>query len=186
MRRHDLAIDSLAPTGFDLAWCRWLAMVLPALDPLLDLLSRRLRPGGRFVAHEDLHWETFGLYPHGVAIARFAEAVLASFPAAAGDPNVNRRRPALLAERGFRVDALRPLPVLGRAGDPWASGWNGSCASMAPNRWHRTDPSGPLVREAGRPAEVEMGAARSASGSCWVGPTVLESRPAPHSELLNR
>ncbi|WP_432785528.1 hypothetical protein AAJV73_03380 [Cyanobium sp. BSA11S] len=82
MRRHDLASDSLAPTGFDLAWCRWLAMFLPVLDPLLDLLSRSLRPGGRFVAHEYVHWETFALHPHGDAIGRFAEAAMASFRAA--------------------------------------------------------------------------------------------------------
>lgn len=59
------------------------------------------------------------------------------------------------------------------------------------HRWHRIDGT-ELIRQGrwcekqANLAEAEMGAARSASGSCWVGPTVLESRPAPHSELLNR
>ncbi|MBC1261305.1 methyltransferase domain-containing protein [Synechococcus sp. BSF8S] len=170
VRRHDLASDSLAPTGFDLAWCRWLAMFLPVLDPLLDLLSRSLRPGGRFVAHEYVHWETFALHPHGDAIGRFAEAAMASFRAAGGDPNVNRRLPALLAERGFCIDGLQPLPVLGRAGDPWAQ-WLERFVRIYGRELIR---QGRWSEEQAARAEAEMSAARSAPGSYWVGPTVLE------------
>lgn len=37
-----------------------------------------------FVALRYVHLETFGLHPHGQAIARFAEAAMASFRAAGG------------------------------------------------------------------------------------------------------
>jgi hypothetical protein len=121
-------------------------MFLPDLDPLLDLLSRSLRPCGRFVAHEYVPWETFALHPHGDAISRFEAAVLDSFRAAGGQPSVNRRLPTLLADRGFRIDALRPLPVVGRAGDAWA-------------RWLER-----FVRIYGR----EL----ISWGRFWVGPTV--------------
>jgi hypothetical protein len=50
------------------------------LNALLRVLERSLRPGGRLVAHEDVPWETFGLQPGGVAVARFSEAVTDSMP----------------------------------------------------------------------------------------------------------
>jgi SAM-dependent methyltransferase len=176
VRRHDLAADPPPAEGdFDLAWSRWVAMFLPDLDPLLNLLERCLRPGGRFVAHEYVHWETFALHPGGTAIARFGEAVQASFLAAGGDRNVNRRLPTLLAERGFRIHELRPLPVLGRGGDGWAQ-WLERFVRIygreliRQGRWSEAEASA---------AEAEMTAARTAAGSYWMGPTVLELQASP-------
>jgi SAM-dependent methyltransferase len=174
VQQHDLAVDRAAArrveAGFDLAWSRWVAMFLPVLDPLLSLLSRSLRPGGRFVAHEYVHWETFALHPHGDAIGQFAEAAMASFRGAGGDPNVNRRLPTLLADRGFRIEELRPLPVLGRAGDAWAQ-WLERFVRIYGRELIR---QGRWSEEQATRAEEEMRVARSATGSYWVGPTVLE------------
>lgn len=170
VRPHDLAVDRLGENGFDLAWCRWVAMFLPVLDPLLDLLAHSLRAGGRFVAHEYVHWETFALHPHGAAVARFASAVMESFRAAGGETDVNRRLPSLLAARGFAIDDLRPLPVLGRCGDPWAL-WLERFVRIygqeliRQGRWSEAEAA---------VAADEMEAARTAPGSYWVGPTVLE------------
>ncbi|QEY32693.1 methyltransferase domain-containing protein [Synechococcus sp. RSCCF101] len=170
VRQHDLAIDAPVPAGFDLAWSRWVAMFLPRLEPLLDLLGRSLRPGGRFVAHEYVHWASFALHPHGEAIAAFGAASMASFRASGGDPNVNRRLPDRLAERGFRIDELRPLPVLGRGGDPWAR-WLERFVRIYGRELIR---QGHWSAEQASQAEEEMQAARSMPGSYWVGPTVLE------------
>ncbi|MEB3321833.1 MAG: methyltransferase domain-containing protein [Synechococcaceae cyanobacterium] len=168
--RHDIATDPVPAGRFDLALCRWVAMFLPRLDPLLQLLEEGLRPGGRFVAQEYVHWDTFGLHPRGEAVARFGRAVTASFRAAGGDPDVNRRLPSLLAGRGFRITELRPLPVLGRPGDPWARWLERfvriyGAELIRQGRWS--------TEEAAR-AEREMEAARADPGSCWMGPTVLE------------
>jgi SAM-dependent methyltransferase len=175
VRGHDLATDALPlkageTASFDLAWCRWVAMFLPAIDPLVTLLTATLRPGGRVVAHEYVQWESFGLHPHGEAIARFAAAVMASFLAAGGDPDVNRRLPGRLAALGFTVEELRLLPVLGRGDDPWAR-WLERFVTiygrelLRQGRWTAGDADA---------AAVEMAAARRDPGSFWVGPTVLE------------
>lgn len=173
VQQLDLAtpgIEAQVPDGFQLAWCRWLAMFLPRLDPLLALLERCLVAGGRLVAHEYSHWHSFGLFPQGEAIARFGAAVTASFRAAGGDPDVNRRLPALLAARGFTVEHLQPLPVLASPGDAWAP-WLEQfvlvygAELIRQGRWSHQDAAA---------AAAEIEAARHTPGSYWLGPTVLE------------
>ena len=172
LREHDLLRDPLPAEGFDLAWMRWVAMFLPDLEPLLSQLPGSLRPGGRLVVHEYMHWDTFGLHPHGRAIARFGQAVQQSFRTAGGDPDVNRRLPSLLAARGLRIEALRPLPVLGAQAAmaaQWMRRFVGVYAGqlLAQGLWSADDQA---------EAEAEITAAATDPGSYWVGPTVLELR----------
>lgn len=172
VRRHDLARSPLPAVEADLAWCRWVAMFLPSLEALIDSLPRALRPGGRLLAQEYVFWDSFGLHPHGRAVARFAAAVTGSFRAGGGDPDVNRRLPALLAAAGFTIEELRPLPVLGRAGDPWCRWLERfvtvyGAALIEQGLWNQADAA---------EAAGEMAAARRDPGGFWVGPTVLELR----------
>jgi SAM-dependent methyltransferase len=172
LREHDLLRDPLPVEGFDLAWMRWVAMFLGDLEPLLTQLPLALRPGGRLVVHEYVHWDTFGLHPDGRAIARFGQAVQQSFRAAGGDPDVNQRLPSLLAARAWRIEALTPLPVLGGDGSmaaQWMQRFVAVYATqlMAQGLWSASDQA---------EAEAEMAAAQADPGSYWVGPTVLELR----------
>lgn len=162
----------LGTGGFDLAWCRWLAMFLPRLEPLLDLVATSLRPGGVLVAHEYVHWNTFGLHPDGAAIARFRDAANASFRGAGGDPDVNRRLPGLLAARGFGIEELQPLPVVGRGGDPWAR-WLERFVTLYGKELIR---QGHWTEEDAAAADKAMARARLDTGAYWVGPTVLALR----------
>ena len=172
LRQHDLLRDPLPREGFDLAWMRWVAMFLADLEPLLTQLPLALRPGGRLVLHEYVQWDSFGLHPHGAAIHRFGQAVQRSFRQAGGDPDVNRRLPSLLAARGFHIDALEPLPVLGREGS-LAAQWMQRFVMVyahqlqAQGLWSAADQAEAL-------AEIE--AAAEDPGSFWMGPTVLELR----------
>ena len=61
----DLAEPQRLPNAghWDGAWCRWLWMFLPKLEPLLDGLSSALRPGGRLVLQEYIRWDSFSLRP---------------------------------------------------------------------------------------------------------------------------
>ncbi|MCP9792268.1 methyltransferase domain-containing protein [Vulcanococcus limneticus Candia 3F8] len=172
LRRHDLLADPLPAEGFDLIWCRWVAMFLPELDGVLDQLAPALRPGGRVVFHEYLHWDTFGLHPHGTAIRRFGQAAQRSFRDAGGDPNVNRRLPSLLAQRGFQINELRPLPVLGQAGSMAAQWMESFVVVYGPQLqrlglWSAADAA---------QATAEIAQAQRDAGSYWVGPTLLELR----------
>ncbi len=172
LRRHDLRTDPLPTEGFDLLWCRWVAMFLPELEPLLDQLAPALRPGGTVLFHEYLHWDTFGLHPHGAAIRRFGQAAQRSFREAGGDPDVNRRLPALLAQRGFQIQELRPLPVLGQTGS-MAAQWMGSFVAVYGEQLQRL---GLWSAADATQAAAEVSEAQRDAGSYWMGPTLLELR----------
>ncbi len=172
VRQHDLCRDPFPQEPFDLVWCRWVAMFLGDLDPLLDGLAANLEPGARVVFHEYIHWSSFGLHPGAEAVASFGRAAKASFRAAGGDPDVNRRLPSLLSERGFHVDELRPLSRVGRLGDGVARWLERFVTVYGPELIRQG-----LWREAeAERAQAEMAQARQDPGAFWVGPTVMETR----------
>ena len=95
--------------SWDGAWCRWLAMFLPDPSKLVKLVASMLRPGGRLVLHEYLHWDTYALYPRGRAVRLFVERCIQHWQAHGGDPHIARRLPALLEARGLRLLHSRSL-----------------------------------------------------------------------------
>ncbi len=170
LRQCNLLEDAWPEERFELIWCRWVAMFLPRLEPLLDCLEECSQPGGALVLHEYVHWDSFGLYPHGDAIHSFGLACQRSFREAGGDPDVNRHLPALLAAQGWRIEALQPLPVAGMAGS-MAAQWLERFVLVYGLRlqelglWSSTDAT---------EAAAEIAAAAQEAGSFWVGPTLLE------------
>lgn len=179
LRQHDLLTDpwptgpaDQSDAGFELIWCRWVAMFLPQLEPLLAGLQRAIAPEGQLLLHEYMHWDTFGLHPHGAAIARFGKACQLSFLQSGGDPDVNRRLPSLLAARGWRIEQLQPLPVVGGTGS-MAAQWMERFVLVYGSQLQRLG----LWSEADQEQlQQEMALARCDPGSYWVGPTVLELR----------
>jgi SAM-dependent methyltransferase len=105
--RHDLAtqlpFDTIERGGWDGAWCRWVAMFVPQLEPLLDLLAHALKPGARLVMHEYVRWDTFALHPNGSQLARFVHCCIDHWRGLGGDPDVAGRLPPHLEARGFRL-----------------------------------------------------------------------------------
>ena len=172
LRQHNLLRDPWPAETFDLAWCRWVAMFLSDLDPLLAGLEQSLHLDGQLVLHEYVHWDSFGLHPGGRAIARFGQACQRSFREAGGDPDVNRRLPSLLAARGWRIAAVQPLPVAGDSRS-MAGQWLQRFVEVYSVRlrelglWSSNDDA---------EAQAEMAAAAEDPGSFWVGPTLLELR----------
>ena len=108
--QHQLLPSSaLGAARWDGAWCRWLAMFLPNLDPLLDLVQHALRPGGRLVLHEYLRWDTFAVQPGVPMLERFVQRCISHWRQHGGDPDVAARLPLLLEQRGLQLQHCRSL-----------------------------------------------------------------------------
>jgi len=105
------ALELISQQGgsWDGAWCRWLAMFLPDATKLIRFVASMLRPGGRLVLHEYVHWDTYALYPCGRAVALFVERCIQHWQSHGGDPHVARRLPALLEAQGLRLLESRSL-----------------------------------------------------------------------------
>ncbi len=107
-RNMDLMNESLGVTGFDAAWCRWVACFVSSPATLLDRIAHALRPGGVAIFHEYSNYATFQCAPRRPALESFAQEVMASWRAAGGEPNIALDLPALLPAAGFCVRHVRP------------------------------------------------------------------------------
>jgi len=107
-RNMDLMNESLGVTGFDAAWCRWVACFVPSVATLVGRIADALRPGGVAIFHEYLDYATWQYAPRRPALERFVQEVMASWRAAGGEPDIARDLPALLPAAGLRVREVRP------------------------------------------------------------------------------
>jgi len=118
--------------GFDLVWCRlrWTMFLAVALQPLLDQLAATLKTGGNGCCFTKRALEHFGLHPMATRSPVSVPPPWPVFVAAAAIPECVQTPAAgrWLAARGVRIDALRPLPLLGSPegmlGMPWRN-WLG-------------------------------------------------------------
>ena len=78
-------------------------------------MDQCIAPGGRWLLHEYFQWDTFGLHPNGRAIQKFGKTCQTSFRQEGGDPDVNQKLPGLLHQRGWQIESLKPITVLGDA-----------------------------------------------------------------------
>ena len=151
------------------AWFRWLAMFLPNLAPLLDLVCQGLRSGGRLVLHEYVRWDTFTLRPNGVATDRFVQRCSTYWRSLGGDPDVASRLPALLEQRGLQLLECRSLMACSSNNQPkalWLQDFLHCypASLQAVGMWSAAD-------QQELEAELSQAAARP---SLWITPALLE------------
>ena len=160
---------ALEASSWDGAWCRWVGMFLPRLEPLLDRLAAALRPGGRLVLHEYVQWNSFGLYPNGSQLALFVERCIQHWRRHGGDPNVAQRLPQLLEARAFRLLHSSSLMACSPTDHPkaqWLIDFLSSYPAQlaAAGRWSAAE-------QAALEAELAWGQQHA---SLWVTPTLVE------------
>jgi ubiquinone/menaquinone biosynthesis C-methylase UbiE len=107
-REGDLMEVSLGQPGYDAAWCRWVANFVASPEKLIANIAGALRPGGLAIFHEYSDYATFRFMPQRLSLESFCTAVMESWRASGGDPDVARRLPELLAAAGFRVLEIIP------------------------------------------------------------------------------
>jgi SAM-dependent methyltransferase len=105
----DLGRDELPEAGADGAWCRWVLSFVSRPRDLLARVAGALRPGGVLVLHEYFDYGTWRILPRCPEFEEFVRAVMESWRANGGEPDVGLELPAWLGGMGFDVRTVRPL-----------------------------------------------------------------------------
>src|SRR5690242_9321031 len=85
---HDLATFDFAGMQADGAWLRWVLAFVQNPAQVVERLARAIKPGGAVVMHEYYSYETWRLIPASVSHERFINAVITSWRASGGEPNI--------------------------------------------------------------------------------------------------
>jgi len=105
----DLDVDPLPELRADGAWVRWVFAFVQRPRELLRKIRQAMKPGGRLVVHEYFDYSTWRLSPRSELFEEFVAAVMASWRATGGEPDVGLDLPRWLGEEGFAVDRLHPI-----------------------------------------------------------------------------
>lgn len=116
-REIDLDEDVLPAHDADGAWARWVFAFVRRPRDLAARVAGALKPGGVLVIHEYVDYRTWSFMPQCEEHAEFVDAVMKSWRAAGGEPDIGRELPHWLEELGFEIRSLRPIIDVVRPGD---------------------------------------------------------------------
>ena len=107
----ELDLDEADPStqSADGAWCRWVLCFVKKPRAVLERIANALRPGGTIVLHEYFDYSTWRLAPRSPEIEEFVAAVMQSWRAQGGEPDIALELPRWLAELGFEIKSLQPI-----------------------------------------------------------------------------
>ena len=107
--QRDLATATFDEAIADGAWLRWILTFIPDPRCALSSVAAALRPGGAIAIHEYFAYETWKLVPRDADFEAFVAAVMASWRARGGEPNVGLEVPRWLESIGLEVESTRTV-----------------------------------------------------------------------------
>ena len=108
--------DTETGSLFDVIYARFLLTHMQDPRAMLDLMYKRLQPGG-IVILEDIDFRGHFSYPENRAFNRYVELYCAVSLKAKGDPYIGQRFPSLLKEAGFENVELNIVQPAGTVGE---------------------------------------------------------------------
>ncbi|HYM61505.1 MAG TPA: methyltransferase domain-containing protein [Thermoanaerobaculia bacterium] len=105
----DLDEGELPPISAHGAWVRWVFAFLKNPRALVAKLHDALKPGGVLVTHEYFDYSTWRLAPRLPEFEEFVAAVMESWRANGGEPDVGLDLPRWLEEEGFAIRDIRTI-----------------------------------------------------------------------------
>lgn len=118
VHRVDLMADAIPATGYDAAWCRWVACFVSDPALLVRRIHAALAPGGRVIFHEYCCYSAFRLAPRRPAVEEWVAQVMASWRAEGGEPDIGMDLVGLLAAQGFAIEHAQPVALAAHPGEP--------------------------------------------------------------------
>jgi len=156
--------------GFEAAWCRWVSAFVSSPEQLVRRMAAALAPGGVAIFHEYASYETWRLAPRGTALESFVAAVVRSWRASGGEPNVGLELPRLLRAAGLEPEHLAPQVFVVRPQDfMWQ--WP---ATFIATYLRRELEQGHVERAWAESVRSELRAAEADPASYMITPLVVE------------
>jgi SAM-dependent methyltransferase len=166
----DLMVDDLALTGFDLAWCRWVASFVSEPAKLLQRIADSLRVGARAVFHEYQDYSTWRVIPTSRRLEDFVQGVMSSWRASGGEPNIAASLISQMGGVGMQVIEVRPLVFSIR---PAHFAWVWPASFIASNS-HRLVELNQMTRADADALQGEWRAIEQNPDAVMITPLVLE------------
>jgi ubiquinone/menaquinone biosynthesis C-methylase UbiE len=107
--RVDLESSEFPIVRADRAWCRWVLCFVNSPGDVLSKIAASLKPGGTLVLHEYFDYGTWRASPACPELDEYVAAVMSSWRATGGDPDIALRLSAWLGELGFEIQHARPI-----------------------------------------------------------------------------
>lgn len=105
----DLDRAELPDTAADGAWCRWVYAFVKNPRRVLEKVRAALKPGGVLVLHEYFDYSTWRVTPRSARIEQFVQAVMKSWRADGGEPDIALELAIWLGELRFEIKEMRPI-----------------------------------------------------------------------------
>jgi SAM-dependent methyltransferase len=166
----DLVADDVPLSGFDLAWCRWVASFVSSPPILLRRIADSLRVGGRVVFHEYQDYSTWRVIPNTQRLDSFVGEVMASWRTSGGEPDIAASLLPLLPTVGMKVIELRPLIFALRPSD---FAWHWPASFVISNSQRLVD-LGRMPRSGADALQREFRELEKNPNAVMVTPLVLE------------
>jgi SAM-dependent methyltransferase len=98
--------DAIWPEAVaDFVWVRWVLAFVADPDAVVGQMARALKPGGALLVQEYSDYCAWRLAPPSPAMDRFVEAVVMSWRASGGEPDIGLQLPRLLAANGLGLES---------------------------------------------------------------------------------
>ncbi len=108
----DLDEADLPTVGADGAWSRWVFAFVKHPRDLLARVGGAMKRGGVLVVHEYFDYSTWRVAPRSRDIEEFVSAVMESWRADGGEPDIGLDLPIWLEELGFETKLQQTGPAL--------------------------------------------------------------------------
>jgi SAM-dependent methyltransferase len=106
------------PQGIaDFIWCRWVLAFVSDPAAIVAKMARALKPGGALLIQEYSNYRTWQFAPPAPELDRFVDAVVTSWRASGGEPDIALDLPRLLPQNGFAVEHVEAIQLAIRPRD---------------------------------------------------------------------
>ena len=164
-------LGDIWPQGIaDFIWCRWVLAFLSDPANIVAKMARALKPGGALMIQEYSDYRTWQFAPPAPEMDRFVDAVVATWRASGGEPDIGLELPRLLPKSGFSIEHVEAIQFAIRPRDFM---WQWPARFVAVNATRQVELGSMTRAEADATVRVMEERSRD-SGAVMLTPTVLQ------------